>query len=311
MSGDLTASIVQSLRSRNIPELDYSTFTREDAVFSNGVRAVLTKGRLLVDDLRGRREKVVVLKTINPEFSRKADTERKKKLVQYFEREAGIWRLTCGHPNILKLYGFVTIPGQIFPSLISPYYERDLRAFVERHDILSAKQRLKFTSDIARGLAFLHSLSPLVIHRDIRASNSLVKGDGFEYSAMIIDFGSSKISDPDLFKVLKSTQSGSYAWAPPEYTLFPDQYTNPTTHGDIWSLECTCLEIFTAKDPYRGYDVEEAHKNGLIPDRPTGLQIEINDATWEFLKKCWNRCVDQRPSAGDATSEFERLSTNA
>lgn len=50
--------MLEALRSRNIPELDYLTFVREDAIFSNGVRAVLTKGRISVEDPGGREMKV-------------------------------------------------------------------------------------------------------------------------------------------------------------------------------------------------------------------------------------------------------------
>ncbi|KAL5536289.1 hypothetical protein ACEPAF_110 [Sanghuangporus sanghuang] len=323
MSSELTASIVHSLLSRNIPELNYSTFIREVAIFPNGVRAVLTKGTLSVDDL-GRSEKVherkamppdyqtidddekVGLKTINPDFARKADPERQRKLLQYFEREAGIWRLTSGHPNILKLYGFVRITGQIFPSLVSPYLgDGDLRLFVEGSDYVSlpARQRLKLMCDIARGISFLHNLSPIIVHRDIRASNALVRREAEGFSAVLIDFGSAKLSDSNLFSILRSTYSSSKAWSPPEYILDPEQYTNPATHGDIWSLACTCIEVFTTKDPYRGCDAEDALKNGQIPDRPS----VIKDATWDFLQSCLSFLPTERPDAGTAVSKLEDL----
>ena len=71
---------------------------------------------------------------------------------QYFEREAAIWRMTCGHPNVLELYGFMRVPGQIFPSLVGPYCEEgDLCAFVERSENYSLPtiQRIQFVSALS------------------------------------------------------------------------------------------------------------------------------------------------------------------
>ncbi|OCB88203.1 kinase-like protein [Sanghuangporus baumii] len=283
-------------------------------MFSNGVRAILSKGSMLVDSPGLQQGKSIVLKTINASFARKLNEERRERLIQYFEREAGIWRLTSGHSNILELYGFMRVPGQAFPSLVSPYYEDgDLRAFVEEQEKgnLPAKQCIQFSFTRRIVALLVHSLTPAVIHRDLKASNVLVRRDGEILSAVLIDFGSAKISDPSLFRILKTTCSSSMAWSPPEYVLYPEKYTNPTAQGDMWSLACTCIEIFTGKDPYKGYDVKEALANGEIPQRPNDGKVSISDAAWCFLKKCWGISSDQRPCAKQAVSELEQLVTIA
>ncbi|KAL5513773.1 hypothetical protein ACEPAH_4174 [Sanghuangporus vaninii] len=251
-------------------------------MFSNGVRAILSKGNMLVDSPGLQQGKAIVLKTINASFARKLNEERRERLIQYFEREAGIW--TFKYSRALRIH-------------------EGSRAGIP----IPSKQCIQFILDIAHGLEFLHSLTPAVIHRDLKASSVLVRRDGEILSAVLIDFGSAKISDPSLFRILKTTCSSSMAWSPPEYIFFPEKYTNPTAQGDIWSLACTCIEIFTGRDPYKGYDVKEALANGEIPERPNSSKVSINDAVWCFMKKCWNMSSEKRPSAKQAVSDLEEI----
>ena len=60
----------------------------------------------------------------------------------------------------------------------------------------------------------------------------------------ISDFGSAKFLDDSGIDLAYTTVMASMAWCPPEY-LFDERphYSNPTTHGDIWSLGCTLLEV--------------------------------------------------------------------
>ena len=93
--------------------------------------------------------------------------------MQYFSREAGIWRYSESHPNILKLFGYVLVPGQTLPSLVSPYYGKgSARAYIRNPENkgLPTRERIRLVSylhgtpgrrllfykvrDIARGLEF-------------------------------------------------------------------------------------------------------------------------------------------------------------
>ena len=74
-------------------------------------------------------------------------------------------------------------------------------------------------------------------------ANILVQEINRSVRGILIDFGSSKLLEMDALKGLNSTQSYSAQWMPPEYILNPDEYSHPTTYGDIWSLGCTGIEV--------------------------------------------------------------------
>ena len=60
-----------------------------------------------------------------------------------------MWRYSRSHPNILELYGFVRDPGQVLPSLVSPFYELgNARSFVENppNRALPEAQRIQLVS---------------------------------------------------------------------------------------------------------------------------------------------------------------------
>lgn len=50
--------------------------------------------------------------------------------------------------------------------------------------------------------------------------------------------------DMEKFSIINSTSPKSVGWAPPEYVVGNAiSYENATSHGDIWSLGCTILEV--------------------------------------------------------------------
>ena len=90
---------------------------------------------------------------------------------------------SLSHPNIIQLYGILEEPkamvleyvggGDLF-ELIHPE-----EAFPGKRDALQQsdipwEQRIAFAHDIAAGLAYLQSISPPIIHRDLRSPNIFV-----------------------------------------------------------------------------------------------------------------------------------------
>jgi serine/threonine protein kinase len=80
------------------------------------------------------------------------------------------------HPNIVPLLGFCMEPYCIIMDF---YKEGNLFSYL--HDPercpgdLEWTTRLKLAKDIAKGIAFLHSTSPPVMHRDLKSLNILVR----------------------------------------------------------------------------------------------------------------------------------------
>jgi serine/threonine protein kinase len=58
------------------------------------------------------------------------------------------------------------------------------------------EMRLKIAIEIAQGMHYLHSLKPIVMHRDLKSANILVDKS---FNAKVADFGVSFIRNSSLF----------------------------------------------------------------------------------------------------------------
>ncbi|KAJ8083461.1 hypothetical protein PM082_009335 [Marasmius tenuissimus] len=141
-----------------------------------------------------------------------SDEHRRKKMVEDFCQEALIWT-HLDHPNVLPLIGVNTkLFGTDF-CLVSPWMENgDIITFLKRkpdHD------RMRSIKEIAAGLEYLHSRSPVIVHGDIRGANILVD-EGF--NCCLADFGLSReaLTGTTTFESSTGGMKGSLRWMAPE-----------------------------------------------------------------------------------------------
>jgi serine/threonine protein kinase len=146
----------------------------------------------------------------------------------------------------------------------------------------------KATRGLAKGLHYLHSQEPPVVHRDLKGANVLVEGN---FHLKLADFGCSKQSE--------ATQSfstvGSIHWVAPE--VLRDE-----GHGrraDIWSFGCVLIEIATAADPWgaKAFDNRFAAMRYIgftdnTPPVPEGLCTQGRD----LVVRCTQRNHASRPA---------------
>jgi hypothetical protein len=76
------------------------------------------------------------------------------------------------HPNILLFMG-VCFHGE-FQLMITEYMSGRSIDTLMTHSKITYETKLKILRDIARGMIYLHSLEPMVIHRDLKLQNVLV-----------------------------------------------------------------------------------------------------------------------------------------
>ncbi len=95
------------------------------------------------------------------------------------------------HPNIVLLIG--SCVQRYNMCVVSEYVERNLQSILRDHSIkLSLKRKLKMLRGVAKGMAFLHSLDPAILHRNLKSSNVLVEED---WNAKVADFGFAAIRE--------------------------------------------------------------------------------------------------------------------
>lgn len=112
--------------------------------------------------------------------------------------------------------------------------------------------KLDFCKDIAKGMLYLHSRSPPIVHRDIKSLNVLVTK---EWKCTIADFGLTRIKDSQSM----STRVGSPAWSAPE-VLRGEQYDEK---ADVFSFGVVMWEIVMCQPPYKGMNPNQLIGQGM------------------------------------------------
>ena len=96
--------------------------------------------------------------------------------------------------------------------------ERNLDHFLETVPNIHIALKWSILEDVARGLLYLHSHDPPVIHRDLSAKNVLLTSS---FVAKITDLGNSRIVISDQAQTL-TQMPGTQVYMPPEtYTKTP------------------------------------------------------------------------------------------
>ena len=130
----------------------------------------------------------------------------------------------------------------------------NLRRFLERHrGRLTIQEQIRISLEITQGIAFLHQLTPPMVHRDLNDKNVMFTFDGV---AKIGDFGQSRLKQ-DLY--LTSDQPGMVIFMPPE--ALGDGNSKYDESLDIFSLGVLMLEIATQQQP-----VPSIRGIGTIPE---------------------------------------------
>ncbi|EJD04732.1 kinase-like protein [Fomitiporia mediterranea MF3/22] len=224
-----------------------------------------------------------------------------------FRQNAPVWA-SFEHPHILPLLGICSGLEGNRTALISRWMEHGtVENFIKMNP---GADRLKLITEMASGLAYLHSRSPPYVHGILSGVNVLISNSG---EPLLCDFGLAIILE-DLTQMPISSllqDAGNPRWMAPELFV-GEQQASISTASDVWALGMVFLEIMTLDMPYpelknSAQVIVEVHK-GVLPSRPTGedaVRRGLNDNLWALLLKCWEKNPSGRPSANDVLKELE------
>ncbi|CAN6539685.1 unnamed protein product [Malus baccata var. baccata] len=145
---------------------------------------------------------VAVKKFLDQDFSGDA-------LVQ-FKCEVEIM-LRLRHPNVVLFMGAVTRPPHF--SILTEFLPRGslYRLLHRPNSQLDERRRMRMALDVAKGMNYLHTSNPTVVHRDLKSPNLLVDKN---WNVKVCDFGLSRTKH-HTFLSSKST-AGTPEWMAPE-----------------------------------------------------------------------------------------------
>ncbi|GJJ14057.1 hypothetical protein Clacol_008314 [Clathrus columnatus] len=175
------------------------------------------------------------------------------------------------HPNVIRVRGYSFDHGPLPAVILTWVQGGNLLDYLEYNRPVEIGQRLKFLTEAATGLAYLHKFSWPIIHGGFRAAKIFINEDG---EACIAGFGLNPLlADEDARWLLEAP---SPRWAAIEVVL--NGRREMTSASDVFSFGRTVIEVLDGREPY--YHVtDDAEVVRLVqecipPKRPslTGLE---------------------------------------
>ena len=147
------------------------------------------------------------------------------------------------HPHVVNFRGAFYDETRGEPMLVMERMRENLREFLERsRNELSPQKQLMICLEIARGLRFLHTHTPPIVHRDLTDKNVMLSKDGL---VKIGDLGQSKLKANNA-QYFSTAQPGAIPFMPPEAMRKEAHYNEKL---DTFSFGVLMLEVATQQPP--------------------------------------------------------------
>lgn len=240
----------------------------------------------------------VAIKVMRGSVQRSSDKE--------FDREVSAM-IRLRHPNLVLFMGMCTEKQHV---IVSEYCAGGtlFKLLHERPEVpLSFRQQVKMMKDIAQGMHYLHSLSPPIIHRDLKTLNLLltetVNGPTDSIWLKLTDFGVAKnMGDGQM-----TGQMGTCHWMAPE-VLSSRPYGLP---ADVYSYGIVLWEIVTRQTPYKGMTTPQIINTVTILNQRPNQQLipyDTNETIRQLIAQCWQKNPAARPSFADILDQLDSIS---
>ena len=226
-------------------------------------------------------ERVVALKVMNSMLVAESESESR------FLREAKILSL-LNHANIAKFYQYDVYDKQ--PFIAMEFVDGEsLRQHLQDRDSFPWKEAVVLATQVCEALSYAHAHG--IIHRDLKPENIILSGDPLSPKIVLIDFGLSKITDPQLEELQKLTRTGdligSINYLSPELC----RGFKPDSRADVYALGVILYEMLTGKPPFQsdspvGVVYKHSHETpAAFAGKSTGIPAEIQNVVFKCMAK--------------------------
>ena len=198
------------------------------------------------------------------------------------------------HQNIISFHGsWINREQQQVNFVTEILSSGTLKSFINKVQVIRWKIAKRWAVQILKGLEYLHSQDPPVIHRDLKCENIFINGTS----------GDLRIGDLGLSTVHRNNGKALSVLGTPEF-MAPDMYEEGSYDEkvDIYAFGMCLLEIFTKEIPYKECtnpaQIYKKVTRGAPPDSMSRLKSEHGR---QFIKLCLGYRTEDgkyiRPSA--------------
>ena len=236
-----------------------------------------------------------------------------KNMIRKIEFECRVMS-SLRHPNIVQFLGICFFEERSVPVLVMECLDANLETLLTQTSNLSIHAKINVLLDVAKGLVYLHSHSPPIIHRDLTARNILLTNT---LLAKIADLGNSRIIESNALTKTLSTVPGTLVYMPPEAMANPPQYNEKL---DIFSFGhlalYTALQDFPCelllgvyndpKDPNKALARNEVERRFQYVSK-LRTKFGPNHMFTKLVTDCLHNHPQIRPSAIEVLHQLQKL----
>ncbi|XP_058069264.1 serine/threonine-protein kinase EDR1 [Magnolia sinica] len=206
--------------------------------------------------------------------------------------------LRLRHPNVVLFMGAVTRPPNL--SILTEFLPRgSLYRLLHRPNIqLDEKRRLRMALDVAKGMNYLHTSHPTIVHRDLKSPNLLVDKN---WVVKVCDFGLSRLKH-HTFLSSKST-AGTPEWMAPE--VLRNEPSNEKC--DVYSFGVILWELATLRMPWSGMNPMQVVGAVGFQNRRLDIPSEVDPMVAQIICDCWQSDPGLRPSFTQLMAPLKHL----
>ena len=209
---------------------------------------------------------------------------------QLFLREC-LLHSKLDHPNIVKMLG-VNYPSEGDVLQVMELMEYKLNTFLEKSQDIPMYVKLSILQDVSRGVHYLHTLNPPVIHHDLSPNNILLNNN---LVVKLCDFLVAKKMPESPYSSEEMTKApGTVDFMPPEALVDDPHYGLPL---DVFSFGCVVCHVISQQWPIPSQTTVPIPNSSELR---TFSEVErrqryIDQITDESLKQLVISCLDNDP----------------
>jgi serine/threonine protein kinase len=262
-------------------------------------------------------------------------------LVNDFLSEAHTMSRLPPHPNVVQFIGACVSPDKWGLCLVMEFLPRgDLRTLLFGDASISFGERMRLAMEVATGVHALHSLTPPMLHRDLKSSNVCIDE---RMQAKVCDFGLSRFKSKRQEQDETGADSmpvGTAMWMAPELIAVAQGAVAAGDGGDpfseksdVFAIGILIWQLVVRAEPYSGLSLSaimfQVVSDGLRPVVPCRLgagadpapmrvalasaepsgasaSLSLPEPVARLMQACWDEDPERRPDLSSVIQDLAR-----